>query len=124
MREKVATPSTLRPRVLPEKATGMAHAVLRKTESEDSWLEIGECVDFARRANGWTIDELAGHMPPPKGSERRDPGQVQRWIQGKERPLIDVVFAVKRMRGPLVIALGRLADCCEEETTLRFRRQA
>jgi hypothetical protein len=111
-------------RVNTEKERVMLKASLRKAESPDLWREIGACVDFARRSQGWTLDELAGQLPPPTGSEKRDPRQVARWIRGEERPLVDVVFAVAALRGPFVIALARLAGCCEEETTLRFRRTA
>lgn len=107
-------------RVLPEKAEKMAHILLRKAESEDSLKEIGECLEEAKRVVGWNLEELAGHMPPPPGSEKRDPRQVQRWIDGKERTQLDVVFAVRELRKPFVIALAKLA-ACEIETTVRIR---
>ncbi len=109
-----------RHRVIPEKADRMAKSLLRKTESEDAWLELGECIDQVRYQMHWTIDELAAHLPPPKGKEKRDAAQVQRWIQGDERPQIEVVFAVPDLRRLLVIALAKLA-LCEIETTVRIR---
>ncbi len=108
-------------RVLPEKASAMVGAVLRKSDSEDFLAEIGGCLDFARRSVGWTLDQLACELPPPAGKEKRDPRQVQRWIEGDERCQLDVVFAVECLRGPFVIALARLAEC-DVETTVRIRR--
>jgi hypothetical protein len=109
MSKQSASAVATAPRVIPEKADRMAHANLRIPETDDSWADIGDCLDFARRSVGWTIDELAGYLPPPKGSEKRDAGQVQRWIQGKEQTQIAVVFAVEPLRGPFVIALAKLA---------------
>lgn len=101
------------PRVLPEKADRMAAGSLRIPEAvpepDEFWREIGDCLDFARRAVGWTIDELAGKLPPPPKKEKRDAGQVQRWIQGKEQTQIAVVFAREELRNPFVIALAKLA---------------
>lgn len=106
----------------------MVKADLRKAESADSMKEIGECVEYARNAVGWTLDELAGKLPPPPGSEKRDPRQVARWIRGEERTPIDVIFKVPELRAPIVIALSRLADCDdyerEETTVISFKRRA
>lgn len=102
----------------------MAKAEVRKTDSPDSLKEFGECLDFARRYVGWTLDELANKLPPPTGSVRRDPRQVARWIRGEDPTPLAVVFKVEALRLPFVIALARLVDCCEEETTIRFRRRA
>lgn len=110
-------------RVVSEMRPEMAKAVLRKTESEDSLKEIGECLDYAKREAGWNLEELAAHMPAPKDSEKRDPRQVQRWIDGKERVQMEVVFAVPELRAPFVIALAALAEGFEEEVTLRYRKR-
>lgn len=113
------------PRVIPEKSGGQLKAALRKAESEDSLREIGECLDFARREVGWNLDELAGQLPAPAGSEKRDPRQVQRWIDGKEHVQLGVVFQVKALRAPFVVALSRLAaDDFDEETVIRRKRRA
>lgn len=108
------------PRVIPEKADRMARMPLRKTESEDSLAEIGECLDAARNALGWTINELAGRLPPPPGKVNRDPAQVQRWLEGKERTQVDVVFRVPELQQPFVVEMAKLAKC-EIETTVRIR---
>lgn len=129
MDRKVSQSSAPRHRVIAEIHPEMAKADLRKSESADSLKEYGECLNFARLAVGWTLDRLAREIPPSVGAETRDPRQVQRWIDGKERVQIDAVFAVPALKVPFIIALARLArDCqdydCEEETTLRFRRRA
>jgi hypothetical protein len=111
------------PRVIPEMHPEMLSANLRKPETDGFAREIGRCLDFARRANGWTLDELATKLPAPENAEKRDPRQVQRWIDGKERCQLDVVFAVQQLRGPFVIALAQLAEC-EVVTTISVKRSA
>jgi len=95
----------------------MVKAVLSKGESADYLKELGECLDFARRMVGWNHDQLADAL-------KRDKKQVGRWMRGEERTQVDQVFAVEALRAPFVIALARVANCCEEETTLRFRLRA
>lgn len=107
-----------RQRVIPEIDREMLKADLRKADSADALKEIGECLDFARRAAGWTLKELAGAV-------QRDERQVQRWMDGKENTNIAAVFAVERLRQPFVIALARLSDCFDEEPmTLKARKRA
>lgn len=113
-------------RVIAEIEPPMQKANLRKAETaqehDDLGSEIGACLDAARRELRWTLDELAGKLPPPKDAEKRDPRQVQRWIDGKERVQMDVVFKVPELREPFVIELARLAQC-EVETTVTIRRR-
>lgn len=111
-------------RVVSEIRPEMLKADLRKPDSEDLWVEIGGCLEEARRAVGWTLDQLAAALPPAKKGAVRDPRQVRRWEAGEEQTPLAVIFAVKELRAPFVIALARLAEGFEEETTLRFRRQA
>ncbi len=123
MAVKVAAASADGHRVIPEMRPEMARASLRKPESVDLQAEIGRCLDFARRMNGWNLEQLASALPPPQGADQRDPRQVQRWMEGKERTQLDVVFAVAALRGPFVIALAHLAEC-DVFTTISMRRTA
>lgn len=116
MRQRVATASEQAQRVIGETHPKMLKASLPKRESADSLKELGECLDFARRSVGWTVDQLSREL-------ERDSKQVARWMRGEERTQVDAVLTVEPLRAPFVIALARLAKCCEEETTLRFRRQ-
>jgi hypothetical protein len=111
--------SSRSPRVLPETAGRSAKADLRKTESEPIAEQIGACLDDARCELKWTLDELAGKLPPPPKKEKRDPRQVQRWIEGAETCQVHVVFAVKELRAPFVEALARLSDAFEEHRTFK-----
>lgn len=90
----------------------------------DALKEIGECLDFARRSVGWTVDRLARELPPAPGSGTRDPRQVARWIRGEDPTPLAVIFAVQALRAPFTIALARLSGACEESTTLTFKRPA
>ena len=98
-------------RVIPEKSAGQLKADLRKPENTEFLAEIGACLDAARREVGWTIDQLAAEL-------KREPRQVSRWMRGEERTQVDVVFAVKALREPFVVALAKLA-AMPVETTIR-----
>jgi hypothetical protein len=54
----------------------------------------------------------------------RDERQVKRWIDGKERPHFDAIFAVDRFRTRLVVALAELSHDVDITTTLTIRRTA
>lgn len=96
----------------------MAKAILSKSENVEFRAELralGECLDEARNALGWTVDRLAQEL-------KRNRQQVGRWITGDERTQVDVVWSVPVLRGPFVIALAKRApECCQVETTVRIR---
>jgi ribosome-binding protein aMBF1 (putative translation factor) len=103
-------------RVIPEIDRKAQKASLRIPENGDFLVQIGDCLDIARRDAGWTLDQLAAEL-------KRDARQVRRWIAGEERTQVDAVFAVPELREPFVIALAKLAKCCVE-TIVTIRRSA
>ena len=109
MAGKVNAPSPPRPRVIPEMDLKMASATLRKPESDGYQAEIGRCLFAARSWLGWTLEELAAKLPPPPGSDKRDPRQVRRWESGEERTPVDVVFCVPELREPFALRIAKLA---------------
>lgn len=113
----IANKQSQAPRVIPETRPEMLKANLRKPENVDFLAQIGGCLDCARRDVGWTLEQLAAEL-------KRDARQVRRWIDGSERCQVDVVFCVECLRGPFVIALARLADCCEITTVVTIRKSA
>lgn len=117
MERKVSPAPSARQRVIADIQPAMAKAVLRKTESDDSLKEFGEALDFARRMEGWTLDQLAREL-------KRDPRQVRRWIAGEERTQAEWVRKFPTLWQWFLIALARGVDTCEECTTLVFRRRA
>jgi ribosome-binding protein aMBF1 (putative translation factor) len=94
-------------RVIPEKASAMAKAGIRKAENDEIQAEIGGCLDYARREVGWTLDQLAAELG-------RDPRQIRRWIAGEETLQMHVAWKVQALRQPFVIALAKLAACAIE----------
>lgn len=114
MGQKVSNAMVPSQRVLPDKADRMARGVLRKPESEDALKEFGEALDFARRMEGWTLDQLAREL-------NRDPRQVRRWIAGEERTQYEYVRGFPALWQWFLIALTRGVDNCEAEVTLRFK---
>lgn len=113
-------------RSLPVKAENLAHADLRKAEKRPTEdlrkpeiahvMQVARTVERARRMRGWTNDEFAGKAG-------RDPRQVAKWQNGKERPHFDVLFAIDDdlFKNALVIALARLATGVEIDTVIRLR---
>jgi transcriptional regulator with XRE-family HTH domain len=70
-------------------------------ERRDFRAGIGACVDRARRAMGWNIDELAA-----KCGGDRDVSQVGRWCRGTERPQFDVLLGIEEYGDELLIELA------------------
>jgi DNA-binding transcriptional regulator YiaG len=88
---------------------------IRKTDLTD-WREgIGRAIRKVRGDR--SLKEFAVLID-------RDDRTIARWEEGKERPQLDAIFAVKDLRGPLVLALAELSETVEIETTLRIRRTA
>lgn len=86
---------------------------------ETPWREqVGQAIQRAFALAGVTQKEAAGLLD-------RDQAQVARWISGAERPQVDAIFAVDRLRSSLVLALSELAGPdVEIETTIHIRRTA
>ena len=101
----------------PRKAAKVAPEVLKKTEKDELWGELGKCMVFVCYDAKLSIKEFAAKVG-------KDAGQVQRQMEGKERPQIEAVFAVPEFRAPLVIAMSRITPEIECFTELRVRRSA
>jgi ribosome-binding protein aMBF1 (putative translation factor) len=97
--------------------TRMAKADLRKAEMPDWRQQIGAAIERARLLSAMSLKQFADAIG-------RDERQIARWIVGTERPQLDAIFAVRELRGPLVIALAELSQTVEVETTIRIRRSA
>jgi ribosome-binding protein aMBF1 (putative translation factor) len=96
----------------------MAKADLRKAEIQQDWREqVGSAIERARLLSAMSLKQFADAIG-------RDERQIARWIVGTERPQLDAIFAVRDLRGPLVIALAELSQTVEVETTIRIRRSA
>jgi len=110
MAETVSSASGRAHRVLSEIGRpAMAKADLRKAEIDEIRAGLGRCVERARQIVGWNLDQLAQRCSTEQ--EARDPRQVQRWCQAKERPQFDVLLAIQE------------EDFCDVllEELLRFR---
>ena len=114
-------PSTLAPPDRPahldrhEPDRQMAKAGLKNPEI--GWrAQIGRAIQRCFSLAGVTQKEAAALLD-------RDPAQVARWIAGTERPQVDALFSVERLRAPLVIALAEhAATGVEVETTITIRK--
>lgn len=103
-------------RALPDNTARLAKALLRKADTAIWREQIGRAIERAMSLVGWSLKEFAAAVD-------RDPRQVARWLDGSERPQLDAVFAVERLRQPLVQALGELAGA-EVQTVITIRRVA
>jgi transcriptional regulator with XRE-family HTH domain len=95
----------------------MAKADIRKPDTAAYYAAIGGCIEEVRRVSGLTLKEFAAEI----GKDER---QVKRQIEGGDRPQLEAVFAIERFRGPLVIALAKLAADVDVVTEIRVRRSA
>lgn len=114
------------PRTLPVRTQKLAKADLRKAQIvTDYRARLGSVIDRARQLVGWSHKELAAHLPNLDGTDR-SPRQVAAWIEGRERPHWDVLFACDELQQPLIIALSELIGPgkVEIDTVLRMRRSA
>lgn len=97
-------------------------ADLRKPEVEEKRLRIGRCLDRARQALGWNLDELADAISAVKGQDF-DPRQAGRWLNGVERMQLDVLLAIEPLWPHLLVQLASLSPGeIEVETVIRMRR--
>ena len=117
MGSMLAQPSLPTPLLVSENRAQTAKAHLRKTEKDALWGELGKCLVFVCYDAELSIKEFAARLG-------KDAGQVQRQMEGKERPQIEAVFAVPEFRAPLIVALSRITPQIEVSTELRIRRTA
>jgi transcriptional regulator with XRE-family HTH domain len=95
----------------------MAKADLRKSEIDPYYAQLGNCLREVQHAFKLTLQEFAAALG-------KNESQIRRQMEGRERPQIEVVFAVERFQGPLVIALAKLATGIEIDTVIHVRRSA
>ena len=86
-------------------------------EKDALWAELGKCLVFVCWDARLSLKEFAGKLG-------KDAAQVHRQMEGKERPQIEAVFAIREFRAPLVQALARITPEIEVSTELRIRRTA
>ncbi len=97
----------------------MAKADLKKVEALRR--AVGNAVERARRAIGWTQDQLAGEIATVLEREKFDTGQLAKWESGKERPQFDVLFAIEPIRWPLIESISQLDPTVEVVREIRKR---
>lgn len=100
------------------KPLAMRGEAVRKPLAEDMKRPIGQAIDRAIVLARLTKQDVAFRM----GYD--DQSALSRWIAGVETPQFARLFAVKELRGPLVIALAELSDTVDVQTTIVIRRTA
>lgn len=94
-----------------------AKATIRKADTETYYASLGACIREVQHTSGLTLKEFCAEL----GKDER---QIARQIDGSDRPQLEAVFAVEKFRGPLVIALARLAADVDVVTEIRVKRSA
>lgn len=107
-------PSLPTPLLLSDLPVRMAKADSRKA---DMYAALGGAMGDVMRAMGLSLKEFASEI----GKDER---QLARQMDGTDRPQLEAIFAVERFRGPLVIALARLATGVEVDTVITVRKSA
>lgn len=99
----------------------MAKADLLQKETDCWKADIGRALREAVDTLGWSPKEFAAKV-------NRDPSQARRWLEGLERPQLDVLFAIPDLRLPFVVAMARVAqragDDIALETTIVIKQRS
>lgn len=80
----------------------MAKARVRFSDVAAFRVDIGRCVERARLAMGWNLEQFA------QACGDKDARQVQRWCTGQDRPQFDVLLAIHGYADELLIELARM----------------
>jgi len=86
-------------------------------EKNELWAELGKCMVFVCWDARLSLKEFADRLG-------KDCSQINRQMEGKERPQIEAVFAIREFRALLVQALARITPDVEVSTEIRVRRTA
>ncbi len=113
----LSQPSLPTPLRVSDSRAKTAKATIRKPDTEAYYASLGACVREVQHVSGLTLKEFCAVL----GKDER---QIARQIEGADRPQLEVVFAIERFRGPLVIALARLAADVDVVTEIRVRKSA
>lgn len=114
MNNSISQPSLPTPILLSDKGARMAKADVRKADNALIHAQLGHCMQEVQHAFCLTLKEFAAEL----GKDER---QVQRQMDGIDRPQIEAVFAVERFQGPMVIAMARVAAGVEVDTVVHIR---
>lgn len=117
MNGSLSQPNLPTPLLVSERRATTAKVDLKKTEKDVLWAELGKCLVFVCYDAQLSLKEFAASL-------EKDAAQIQRQMEGKERPQIEAVFALKCYRPALVIAMARLTNEIETFTEIRVRRSA
>lgn len=93
----------------------MAKTLIRKAEKNLLWVKDGAAMREVQNFSGLTLKEFAAAL----GKDER---QIERQMQGLERPQTEVVRANERFEGPMVIAMARRTSGMEVDTVVHIRR--
>lgn len=99
---------------VPESGARTAKTLLRSAENPQH-IKHGACMKKVMQFLGLSLEEFAFAL----GKDER---QIARQMLGQERPQIEVVLAVDRFQGVMLIALAQLSSDIEVETVLHMRR--
>ena len=97
----------------------MAKASLGEVRKADPERELaGKCIERARHALGWSLDEFTAKLPRLEGGRTRDPRQVRRYETGEDPTPIHLFMQVPDFWLELVVQYAR----ARRDDRLRVRR--
>lgn len=99
---------------LPDTSAGTAKPEVRKADKNPQWVKHGAAMREVQHAFVLTLKEFAREL----GKNER---QVERQMQGVDRPMIEVVLAVEQFEGPMLIALARRTHGMHVDTVVHIR---
>jgi hypothetical protein len=100
-----------------EKGARTAKPHLPKAEKNAVWVKHGAAMKEVQHTLQMTLEELAYAL-------KKDVRQVGRWMEGTERPQIELMLANERFEGAMVIAIARRTTGVDVDTVVHIRRSA
>lgn len=108
------------PLLVSDHSAQIAKGALRKAEHDEpdpERVKLGACMRKVQHDFVLTLKEFAREL----GKDER---QIERQMEGKERPQIELLLSHPKFQGPMLIALANSTPGVEVDTVIHIRRSS